>query len=180
MTYTAKEVRVDSRLVARAFGASFFKGLGQAAKESSKLRRHWNIHADYSDCCQKLFNCIQPNSYIRPHLHNSSQGPELLVAVAGSMCVVFFDENGSVSAYIGLSVDSVGFGNFVQVVEVPVFTYHSVFSLAENSVLLEIKNGPYDPAQPKIYATWAPEEGSEAGGQFLTNLKLDAASVLQF
>jgi cupin fold WbuC family metalloprotein len=38
------------------------------AKNSPRLRQHKNIHLDYADPCQRLFNSIEPDSYIRPHL----------------------------------------------------------------------------------------------------------------
>lgn len=39
------------------------------AKNSPRLRQYSNIHLDYADPCQRLFNSIEPGSYIRPHCH---------------------------------------------------------------------------------------------------------------
>tara|TARA_B100000787_G_scaffold49830_1_gene35866 strand:- start:568 stop:795 length:228 start_codon:yes stop_codon:yes gene_type:complete len=55
--------------------------LCQQADHSSRRRQHLNIHSSYEENCQRLFNAIQPNSYIPPHRHSIADKKELLVAI---------------------------------------------------------------------------------------------------
>jgi hypothetical protein len=49
-------------------------------------------------------------------------------------------------------------------------SWHTVIALEPGCVLLEVKAGPFDPNQPKVLAPWAPEEGSDAAGDYLSRL----------
>jgi cupin fold WbuC family metalloprotein len=52
------------------------------------LIAHANVHRSYDDRCQKLFNAIKVNSYIRPHRHFLDPKEECLMAIKGLF--VFF------------------------------------------------------------------------------------------
>ena len=52
----------------------------------------------------------------------------------------------------------------------PSYTWHTVIALELGSVLLEVKAGPYDPNQPKEFASWAPEESSSEVAGYLSGL----------
>ena len=54
------------------------------------------MHESYEDPCQRLFNAIEPGSYIRPHRHATDPRDELLIAVRGLMALVTFDNDGKV------------------------------------------------------------------------------------
>ena len=54
----------------KVFSSKYFEDLLSAASHSYRLRAHANLHRSYTDQCQKLFNVIQVNSYIRPHRHS--------------------------------------------------------------------------------------------------------------
>ena len=69
-------------------------GLCQQAERSSRRRQHLNIHSSYQENCQRLFNAIQPDSYIPPHRHSIENKQELLVAIRGSFSLITFDDNG--------------------------------------------------------------------------------------
>lgn len=153
----------------KIFGKIFLDNLVSAAQSSTRKRQHWNIHLDYSDCCQRLFNAIEPESYLRPHYHDSSQGSELLIGISGHLKVVFFDSQGNIDRFVDLVSYS---DQSVQAaaVEIPAFRYHTVISLSPGSILLEVKSGPFVPANSKNFAHWAPEECSETGYAYLKEL----------
>ena len=138
------------------------------AKNSPRLRQHSNIHLDYADPCQRLFNSIEPDSYIRPHRHRI----ETLFAIRGLMALVAFNNDGAIEGIqrfgIGSSSDSV---NIAAGIEIPSNKWHTVVSLASGSILLEIKAGPFDPKIPKSLAPWAPDEGTSDGANYLKQLK---------
>ena len=153
----------------KAFDVQYLNDLTGQAKNSPRLRKHRNIHQSYEDACQRLFNAIEPGSYIRPHRHASDPKGELLIAVRGSMALITFDDQGAVTDVLRFGSEKHGRSLAVGA-EVASSIWHTVVALEPGCVLLEVKAGPFDPNQPKDLAPWAPEEGSEAAADYLNRL----------
>jgi cupin fold WbuC family metalloprotein len=153
----------------KLFDSEYFQKLIGQAKNNSRGRQHCNIHQSYEDPCQRLFNAIEPGSYIQPHRHATDAREELLVAVRGKMAVFTFDDSGIVTGMFPLVAGLGDFANSVGV-EVSSHVWHTVISLETGSILLEVKAGPFDPSQPKDLAPWAPEEGTLPAINFLARL----------
>jgi cupin fold WbuC family metalloprotein len=153
----------------KVFGNEYLIKLISKAQSNTRKRQHRNIHDSYEDPCQRLFNAIEPDSYIRPHRHATELREELLIAVRGVMALVTFDERGTVTNVVRFSADRNDEG-FAVGVEVPGTAWHTVIALEPGSVLLEVKAGPFDPNQPKDLAPWAPEEGALAASDYLKKL----------
>jgi cupin fold WbuC family metalloprotein len=153
----------------KIFDAHYFDDLTALANVNPRLRQHRNIHRSYQDTCQRLFNAIQPGSYIRPHRHAAEPRDELLIAIRGSMALVTFDDGGAVTEILRLAPINYG-SDLAAAAEVASTTWHTVIALEPGCVLLEVKAGPFDPNQPKDLAPWAPEEGSDAAGEYLGHL----------
>jgi len=151
------------------FTGLFLRNLSNRAVENPRKRQHLNIHQNYQEACQRLFNAIEPGSYIRPHRHASEPRDELLIAIRGSMALITFDEQGSVTEILRFGSEK--FGSDLAVgAEVASRTWHTVVALEPGCVLLEVKAGPFDPNKPKDLASWAPEEGSTAALSYLQQL----------
>ena len=155
--------------VMKVFGTEYLNKLISEAQGTPRKRQHQNIHESYDEPCQRLFNAIEPDSYIRPHRHATDPRDELLIVVRGLMALVTFDEQGMVSNVVRFSADRNDEG-FAVAVEVPGTTWHTVIALKPGSVLLEVKAGPFDPNQPKDLAPWAPEEGTSEASDYLNKL----------
>lgn len=154
----------------KVFNSEYLNELTAQAQGSLRKRQHRNIHESYADPCQRLFNAIEPGSYIRPHRHAADPRDELLIAVRGSMALVTFDEQAMVTGVVRFGVDRNGEGLAVGA-DVPANTWHTVIALESGCVLLEVKAGPFDPNQPKDLAPWAADEGSAAAAEYLEKLK---------
>ena len=74
----------------KIFNSEYLDALSGQAKENPRQRQHRNIHQSYKDASQRLFNAIEPGSYIRPHKHAADPRDELLIAVRGLMALVTF------------------------------------------------------------------------------------------
>lgn len=153
----------------KVFSADFLNELTAQAQGSPRKRQHRNIHESYGDPCQRLFNAIEPGSYIRPHRHAADPRDELLIAARGLMALMTFDEQGKVTEVVRFGADRNREG-FAVGAEVPANTWHTVIALEPGCVLLEVKAGPFDPNQPKDLAPWAPDEGSAAATEYLNKL----------
>lgn len=162
----------------RAFSALFMEELSGRALASERRRQHYNLHADYEDPCQRFFNAIEPNSYIRPHRHDTRQGVETLIAVRGRMALLIFDDVGRVTQVQKFGVDRLQINSDVAVVvEVRPCIWHTVLALETGSVLLEVKAGPFNPGSPKHPALWAPEESTDQVVDYLKSLRNFALSA---
>jgi cupin fold WbuC family metalloprotein len=160
----------------KVFDEKYVELLIADAARSQRKRQHRNIHESYQDPCQRLFNAIQPGSYIRPHRHLATSSDELLIAVHGLMALVTFDDNGEIDTVLRIGSEQYRQDAAVGV-EVPSATWHTVVALEPGSILLEVKAGPFDPEQPKEPAPWAPEEGAAAADRFLAGLFRHIASA---
>lgn len=153
----------------KIFDTQYLDDLTSQAKSGLRLRQHRNTHQNYQDSCQRLFNAIEPGSYIRPHRHAAEPREELLIAIRGSMALVTFDNQGSVMSILGFGSEKYG-RNLAVGAEVESNTWHTVVALEPGSILLEVKAGPFDANQPKDFAWWSPEEYSDEADDYLKSL----------
>jgi cupin fold WbuC family metalloprotein len=153
----------------KIFDSQYLVELTSLAVVNQRQRQHRNIHKSYQDACQRLFNAMEPGTYIRPHRHASYPREELLIAVRGLMTLVSFDERGNVTGALRFGSDKHGDG-LAAGAELPPGTWHTVIALVPGCVLLEVKAGPFDPDQPKDLAPWAPQEGSSTAADYLKQL----------
>ncbi|MFA5516707.1 MAG: WbuC family cupin fold metalloprotein [Desulfuromonadales bacterium] len=136
--------------------------LAAAARSNPRRRQHLNLHASYSEPCQRLLNALEPDSYIRPHRHLTPPKPESFLPLRGRFAVVLFQEDGTIERSVLLSADGGALA-----VDIPAGAWHSVFSLDSGSVFFETKPGPYEPLSDKDWAAWAPAEGTAAAVAYL-------------
>lgn len=126
------------------------------AASSPRLRRNRNLHA-MEDPVHRLFNAIEPGSYIRPHRHLHPPKTETMVVVAGRLGFMSFHDDGSVAESEILDAAGETFG-----VDVAAGVWHTFVSLAPGTVVFEAKPGPYVPPGDDDTASWAPPEGDPA------------------
>ena len=144
---------------------AILESLSMDARCSARLRKNLNLHEDYADPCQRLFNAMEPGTYIRPHRHSDPPKPECFMAIRGRMALIVFQDDGSVDQVVAF-----GDGLDVAAIEVPPSTWHSLISLEAGSVFFETKPGPYVPLSDKDFAPWAPEEGTGEVESYLAGL----------
>jgi len=153
----------------KIFTSDFLEGLIALADASPRRRRHHNVHKSHEDPCQRLFNAIEPDSYIRPHRHSAHPVDELMIAVRGTMALLTFNDLGSVVDIIRLGTEKCGLGSAVGA-QISADVWHTVIALDRACILLEVKAGPFDSRRAKDLAPWAPEEGSSAAINYLDKL----------
>jgi cupin fold WbuC family metalloprotein len=153
----------------KQFSSDYLSDLTEQEKTNDRLRQHRNVHQCFQDPCQRLFNAIEPGSYIRPHRHASDPRDELLVAIRGLMALITFDDKGTVTKVLRLGTEKYGPAT-CPAAEVPSDVWHTMIALESGCVLLETKAGPFDPDQPKDLAPWAPAEFSSDVSRYLKTL----------
>lgn len=140
--------------------------LSAQAAGTPRLRKNLNIHPSDDFCCHRLFNAVEPESYIRPHRHLDPAKDETFVIVRGKLGVIMFDEGGKVVEQVLLSAggDSIA-------ADLPHGAFHTAVSLEKGTIFFEAKAGPYLPLTDREKAPWAPEDGTPAAAAYLESLK---------
>ncbi len=133
----------------------------QSALRSPRKRSNWNLHERLDDPVQRLFNAIEPGTYIRPHRHADPATWEVFLLVRGSAVLLIFEDSGRVVERFLLSAGGPQVG-----VEIPPRAWHTMASLEPGTVFFEVKQGPYVPPRPENLASWAPAEGDPRTAEF--------------
>jgi cupin fold WbuC family metalloprotein len=82
----------------------------------------------------------------------------------GRIAVVFFDNEGKITEYTYM-----GEKCEVKGIDISPGVWHTLISL-EDTVLFEVKEGPYKEDTDKEFAIWAPDEGSPESEKYLIHL----------
>lgn len=136
-----------------------FDRVAAEARALPRLRRNHNLHQE-SDPVQRFLNVMQPGTYVRPHRHRRARagaGFECFVVLQGAIGLLLLDEAGAVVGRERLEA-----GGPLRGIELAEGLLHTLVALAPDSVLLEIKEGPYEPAADKDFLAAFPAEGTEA------------------
>ncbi|HYG37105.1 MAG TPA: WbuC family cupin fold metalloprotein [Cytophagales bacterium] len=133
----------------------------EKANSSARLRMNHNFHENASDTMHRMINALQTGTYIRPHKHENPDKNEAFILLRGTVLIVEFDPSGNIVYHTILSHATGNYG-----VEIPPKTFHSLIPLEKDTVIYEVKDGPYDVKRDKIFASWSPEEGSPEGSAF--------------
>jgi cupin fold WbuC family metalloprotein len=155
----------------QTFTTERMNALTAEAQTANRKRKNLNIHKSDDFCCHRLFNAVEPGSYIRPHRHLDPNKDETFVIARGALAVVLFDENGAIldSTVLTLGGPSIA-------VDIPNGSFHTAISLASGTVFFEAKAGPYLPLTSDEIAMWAPAEDAQDAPAFLARL---TASLLE-
>ena len=141
--------------------------LSAKAARSTRLRMNHNFH-ELPDNLQRMLNAIKEDSYIRPHRHASPPKTELFLILRGQAAIFLFDEEGEVidSAIIEPAGALPG-------VEITPGQFHTIVSLDNDTIIFEVKDGPYIEDTDKEFAPWAPSpKDSAASLEYLKGLKV--------
>lgn len=124
---------------------SLLDALTAQAKASPRLRMNFDLRNSPQDGSQRMLNAIEPGSRIPIHRHRKSS--ETVVVIRGALREIFYDETGrNVIEVIDVKKDGDCFA-----LNIPIDQWHSVESLKSGTVIMETKDGPYEPAKPEDF-----------------------------
>ena len=116
------------------------------AKASPRLRMNLDLRNGAEDRSQRMLNAVEPGSPLPVHRHRNTS--ETVVCLRGRLQEVFYDDAGAVTEVIDLAPES-----DCVVVNIPAGQWHTVRALESGTVLLECKDGPYEPSRPEDVLT---------------------------
>ena len=113
------------------------------AKASPRLRMNLDLRNSDEDTSQRMLNAIEPGSVLPIHRHQKTS--ETVVCLRGKLVWEFYDELERICTdYIELTPNGQ-----VVALNVPAGQWHTVKALESGSVILECKDGAYEPLAPE-------------------------------
>ena len=115
--------------------------LTEEAKASPRLRMNLDLRNCADDQSQRMLNAIEPGSPLPIHRHRHTS--ETVVCLRGRLVWEFYDE------LERICTDTIELSPNGQVValNIPAGQWHTVKALESGSVILEMKEGAYEPLQ---------------------------------
>lgn len=112
------------------------------AKESPRLRMNLDLRNGENDTSQRMLNAIEPGSVVPIHRHQKTS--ETVVCLRGRLVWEYYDELERIcTERIELSPNGL-----IVALNVPKGQWHTVKALESGSVIMEVKDGPYEPQSP--------------------------------
>jgi cupin fold WbuC family metalloprotein len=108
------------------------------AKASPRLRMNYNFHQSLEERCHRFLNAVEPGTEIAIHHHPTKD--ETLVVLRGKVRVTTYNDDGSVLDSVVLCPEEGRYG-----VDIPKGVWHNLEALESNSVIFEVKEGPFVP-----------------------------------
>lgn len=118
--------------------SSLLDDLTAEAQASPRLRMNRDLRNSPSDQSQRMLNAIEPGSVLPIHRHRKSS--ETVVILRGHLRETFYDPNGQLTAAFDLIP-----GAGTVALNIPLGQWHTAEALETGTVILEMKDGPYEP-----------------------------------
>ena len=117
---------------------TLFDSLSEQAKSSPRLRMNFDLRNGSEDHSQRMLNALEPGTVMPIHRHRHSS--ETVVVLRGKVRWLYYNDAGQL-------VDSilVEAGGKICGLSVPIGQWHSLDCLEPGSVILEAKDGIWEP-----------------------------------
>ncbi|HWQ10641.1 MAG TPA: WbuC family cupin fold metalloprotein, partial [Holophaga sp.] len=144
--------------------AALIAAKSRDAAANPRRREIHRFHGDDASVLHRMLNALQPGTYVRPHRHLAPPKDEAFVLLAGRMGFIAFGDDGTFGREDCVVLDR---ATGVLVVEVVAGCWHAILALDPDTVVFEVKPGPYSPVSDKDFAAFAPAENDPASLVYL-------------
>lgn len=111
------------------------------AKTSPRLRMNYDLRNSDKDTSQRMLNAIEPGSVVPIHRHQKSS--ETVIVLRGRVLEEFYDE---LERRCEEAIEISPMGS-VCALNIPAGTWHTLRSLESGTVIIEVKDGAFEPTQ---------------------------------
>ena len=115
-----------------------FDSLTKQAKESLRLRMAMDLRNSPEDQSQRMLNALEPGTVMPIHRHLGSS--ETVVILRGKVCWKYYNDAGELTNSIMMDANG-----GVRCINVELGQWHSLECLESGTILLEMKDGAYEP-----------------------------------
>ena len=112
------------------------------AKASPRLRMNLDLRNSSADGSQRMLNALEPGTPLPIHRHMKSS--ETVVCLRGHLREIFYNDGGEVTEVFDLAPGGPCVG-----LNIPLGQWHGVEVLESGTVILECKDGGYEPIGPE-------------------------------
>lgn len=130
----------------RLIDSILLKSLYEEATRSERLRSHFLLHHSHQERVQRLIIAMAQGSYVEPHYHELPHQWEMFTVLEGVVNVTLHAANGDI-----IRSFKAGPTEGVSFIEFSPGDIHSIECISEIALLLEIKEGPFDPEYAKVF-----------------------------
>lgn len=116
------------------------------AKESPRLRMNLDLRNSAADQSQRMLNAIEPGSVVPIHRHQKTS--ETVVVLRGRVVEEYYSSAGVLEASYELAA-----GGPVFALNIPAGQWHTLRALESGTVILEMKDGAYEPMREEDLLT---------------------------
>ena len=110
--------------------------VSRQAQKSERLMMNYNFHQNLEDKCYRFLNAVEPGTKVEIHRHPTKD--ESFVILRGKVRVLTYNDEGEVLEDIVLNPREGRYG-----VDIPKNVWHNVECLESDSVIFEVKEGPF-------------------------------------
>ena len=110
------------------------------AQASPRVRMNLDLRTSDADSSQRMLNAIEPRSVVPIHRHQKTS--ETVVVLRGRVVEEYYSPEGAVVATYDLAA-----GGPICALNIPAGQWHTLRALDPGTVILEMKDGPYEPIQ---------------------------------
>ena len=115
----------------------------EKAKNNPRLRMNYDLRNSPEDKSQRMLNAIEPGSPLPIHRHQKTS--ETVVCLRGRLVEEYYDDlERRCTETIELSPNGP-----VVALNIPAGQWHTVKALESGTVIMEVKDGPYEPTGPE-------------------------------
>ena len=123
--------------------------LHEAALKSDRKRAHKLLHHSHEDKVQRLLIGLVKDSYVEPHYHELPNQWELFTVLSGELKITLYESDGALKKQF-----IAGPAHSVSIVEFNPGDIHSVECISDRALMLEVKEGPFNPDFAKAFPHW--------------------------
>lgn len=117
---------------------SLLDDLTAKAKASPRLRMNFDLRNSPEDLSQRMLNALEPGTPLPVHRHMKSS--ETVVCLRGRLVELLYDDERRLCERVELRP-----GGENAALNIPIGQWHGVEVLESGTVILECKDGPYEP-----------------------------------
>ncbi len=150
---------------ATIIGSDLVRRAVEASRQSPRRRIILPLHKAPDANLHRMLNAVQPYSYVRPHRHLDPPKAESILVLQGAILTFIFDATGKVEEAMIFAAGTAAFG-----IDFEPGVLHTFLALQPDTVLFEVKPGPYEAQTDKDFAPWAPVEGSPEAAAYMADL----------
>ena len=116
--------------------------LSAQAKASPRLRMNMDLRDSAEDQSQRMLNALEPGTVLPIHRHRKTT--ETVAILRGRTVQYLYDDNGCETDSVLLEA-----GGEVPAMQVEMGQWHRLEALESGTVIVEFKNGAYEPIGPE-------------------------------